>query len=653
MFDVRGKSRSVSHLTSHVSPSGGIGTCVRFRAPQVRRVPAREPRQDLAGSSAKRCPVQLRGAWGTSFGSQRQSGNAARWLTVAGPLQSDSPTPGYRTCLSLPPSHLASVMIALARKYRPRRFADLLVQDHVATALRGAVARGRVGHGYLLTGPRGTGKTTAARILAMALNCERRDPANPTGEPCGACSSCERVWSGSANLDVVEIDAASNRGVDDARDLRERAMYAASQEGGHKVYIVDEAHMLTREAWNALLKILEEPPPRVVFVFATTEPQKIASTAAPVLSRLQRFDFRRIGPSAIRARLREVLDREKLAAEDDALILIARYADGGMRDALSVLDQCLSFGEGPITAAAVREVLGLIGDERYAAVLRLVAGKDTGAVFPLVDELVNAGADLAEFMTGTAELLRALLMVQTGAAPEGLTEVMRAAIEEVREVLLPADTVRMLAMLSDAEAAIRRSASARLVVETLLLRWTLMDRVVEIEQMLKGSPEPSAISPQSPAVQPSSRPAVQPSNRPAVEPSKQGLTLETLRSAWPDILTVAGERSRLLGQSLAATTPVAAAGSEIRLSARADQGMLIEGVRRQIGVVEELLSARFLEPVKVRLVVEDRPDEAPAGPPKRMTSEVLRAERLERIRRMDPALDTAANELDLEIVDEG
>ena len=546
-------------------------------------------------------------------------------------------------------------MIALARKYRPRRFADLLVQDHVATALRGAVARGRVGHGYLLTGPRGTGKTTAARILAMALNCERRDPVNPTGEPCGECPGCERVWSGSANLDVVEIDAASNRGVDDARDLRERAMYAASQEGGHKVYIVDEAHMLTREAWNALLKILEEPPPRVVFVFATTEPQKIASTAAPVLSRLQRFDFRRIGPSAIRARLREVLEREKLAAEDDALTLIARYADGGMRDALSVLDQCLSFGEGPITAGAVREVLGLIGDERYAAVLRLVAGKDTGAVFPLVDELVNAGADLAEFMTGTAELLRALLMVQTGAAPEGLTEVMRAAIEEVREVLLPGDTVRMLAMLSEAEAAIRRSASARLVVETLLLRWTVMDRVVEIEAMLKGdvtltlseakekrrSPAPSA-APRPQGDKP------QPSN-----PSPQSLSLEALRSAWPEILTAAGDRSRLLGQALGVTTPVAAAGGEVRLAARADEGMLLEGVRRQIGAVEELLSARFLEPVKVRLVIEDRPEDAPAGPPKRMTSEVLRAERLERIRRMDPALDTAANELDLEIVDEG
>src|ERR671918_342667 len=255
-------------------------------------------------------------------------------------------------------------MIALARKYRPKRFSDLIVQDHVAAALRGAVALGRVAHGYLFAGPRGVGKTTAARILAMALNC----PKQSAGEPCGKCDSCTRIWTGSANLDVVELDAASNRGVDDARDLRERAMYAASTEAGSKVYIVDEAHMLTREAWNALLKILEEPPPRVVFVFATTEPHKIAQTAAPILSRCQRFDFRRIGPQAIAARLREVIE-----ADDDALHLIARSADGGMRDGLSLLDQVLSFGQGTVTAARVREILGLIPDDVYGEMLRLVA----------------------------------------------------------------------------------------------------------------------------------------------------------------------------------------------------------------------------------------------------------------------------------------
>ncbi len=358
-------------------------------------------------------------------------------------------------------------MIALARKYRPKQFADLIVQDHVAAALRGAVAQGRVAHGYLFAGPRGVGKTTAARILAMALNCEQRSPA---GEPCGVCDSCSRIWTGAANLDVVELDAASNRGVDDARDLRERAMYAASTETRSKVYIVDEAHMLTREAWNALLKILEEPPPRVVFVFATTEPQKIANAAAPILSRLQRFDFRRIGPHAIIDRLRQVVEQEKLRVADDALHLIARSANGGMRDALSLLDQVLSFGEGPVTAARVRDVLGLVPDELYGEMLRAIVEHDAGAMFPLVERLLEAGADLGEFVNGAGETLRALLLVGVGGQPEGMTEGLLAVIRKYAPQLPPADVVRLLTILSESEERISRSANTRLLVEVLLLR---------------------------------------------------------------------------------------------------------------------------------------------------------------------------------------
>jgi DNA polymerase III subunit gamma/tau len=544
--------------------------------------------------------------------------------------------------------------IALARRYRPKRFADLLVQDHVAAVLRGAVARGRVGHGYLLTGPRGVGKTTAARILAMALNCPNRDAA---GDPCGECENCVRVWSGSANLDVVEIDAASNRGVDDARDLRERAMYAASREGHHKVYIVDEAHMLTREAWNALLKVLEEPPPGVVFVFATTEPQKIAAAAAPVLSRLQRFDFRRIGPGAIRDRLRQVLEAEGIAADDDALTLIARHADGGMRDALSVLDQCLSFGEGAVTAARVREVLGLVGDELYAEVLALVAERRPEGVFPLVERLIDAGADVAEFMGGAGETLRALLMVQLGHEPEGLTEAMRLALQSYRDRLEPGDVLRMLRLLAESEGAIRRSANPRLIVETLLLRWTMLDRMVDLAQVLgEGSrgesaertPRPAPAAPGAPA--PPTAPAARSApgdSPPAAIPAQ----LEAIRASWPDLVREVRERSRFLGEALSHTTPAALDLPWLTVVLAEPNSLFAEALQAQAQVVEEALSQSIGEAIRLR-VTEAAPAGGAAPAPRRKLSEAsIKADRLKDFRARDPSLDTAADALDLEIVD--
>jgi DNA polymerase-3 subunit gamma/tau len=494
----------------------------------------------------------------------------------------------------------------------------------------------------------------------MALNCPQRES---SGDPCGECENCVRIWNGSANLDVVEIDAASNRGVDDARDLRERAMYAASQQGHHKVYIVDEAHMLTREAWNALLKILEEPPPGVVFVFATTEPQKIAATAAPVISRLQRFDFRRIGPTAIRDRLRQVLTAENISADDDALTLIARHADGGMRDALSVLDQCLSFGEGAITAERVREVLGLVDDELYAEVLQLIVERRPAAVFPLIDRLMDAGVDLAEFMSGAAEMLRGLLMLQVGAQPEEVTEALRGTLETYQSQLEPGDVLRMLRLLADNETGIRRSANPRLVVETLLLRWAMLDRIVDLQEVLAGgklvSGEAGKPARDSNAVQPKGSAATKgdsvPSGSSAAPPARlpaSPLTpsLEAVRASWPAVVAAMRASNRWLGEALAASEPAALELPWLTVTMIEPNPLFAERLQEEAVKVEEVLSRSLGQPARFR-VASNQPGDSSQTKPRRISDSSLKAERLREFRAKDPALDTAADALDLEIVD--
>jgi len=494
--------------------------------------------------------------------------------------------------------------LALARKYRPKRFADVAVQSHVSNTLRGAIARGRVAHGYLLCGPRGVGKTTLARVLAMALNCENK---RDDGEPCGECISCQRIWSGSSSLDVVEIDAASNRGVDDARDLRERAMYAPSGDDRYKVYIVDEAHMLTREAWNALLKILEEPPPRVIFVFATTEPQKIAQTAAPVLSRLQRFDLKRIGLADITRRLSTVLDNEGVKASDDALSMIARAADGSMRDALSLTDQVISIGEGAVTAERVREALGLVPEDEFLAIVDIIAGHRAGEVFGAVNKLADAGVDFGVFLSGFADILRAQLTVVLNGKAEGVSATAAAALRERRDLFTAGDLLRMLSAVNALEPTFRKSSQQQLLIEMLLVRMALLDRTVALEDLLKGLGG-EATQGAAKAEAPSASVRTQPAQASVARTAQRLAT----KPGYPPQL----DAPNALPPSVASkpSTP------------SANEGQLRE----------------------MKHAMETTAQDSNRS---RMTPEALKEERIGMLRQKDPALGAAIDELDLELLD--
>jgi DNA polymerase-3 subunit gamma/tau len=540
--------------------------------------------------------------------------------------------------------------LALARKYRPRQFADVAVQSHVANTLRNAILTDRVAHAYLFCGPRGTGKTTLARVLAMALNCERR---REDREPCGECPSCQRVWGGGASLDVVEIDAASNRGIDDARDLRERAMYAPSGEDRYKVYIIDEAHMLTREAWNALLKILEEPPPRVVFVFATTEPQKIQQTAAPVLSRVQRFDLRRIGPADVKVRLATVLAAEGISAEDDALGMLARAADGSMRDALSLTDQVLSLGEGAITGQRVRDALGLVPEDEHLALLDLIIERRAGDVFATVQRLADHGVDFLVLLNEFAEVLRAQLAVVLGGRLPDVSDRLAEALPARASHFVAGDLLRMLSLIVETEPQLKRSGQQQLLFETLLVRCALLDRTVQIEELLRGGGSaPRAPTRAAPSVARDSAPPLRAApvahvaDASPTVPTRQALEINRVVEHWESIVDgIVRDGRALLGAALGHATPTAvtAAGTVTLL---VDADAQAELIVQQEAAILAALRKRF-DPV-TRLSVQAAVADAT---PRRLNERAVKADRMAMLRKQSPLLDAAVEALDLELLD--
>ena len=431
---------------------------------------------------------------------------------------------------------------ALYRKFRPATFEEVKGQDHIVTTLKNQIQAGRIGHAYLFCGTRGTGKTTVAKILAKAVNCEH--PLD--GSPCNECSSCQAIQAG-ISTNVIEIDAASNNGVDNIREIREEVSYRPTQ-GRYKVYIIDEVHMLSTGAFNALLKTLEEPPEYVIFILATTEVNKIPVT---ILSRCQRYDFKRITIDTIAGRLMELMQKEGVEAEERAVRYVAKAADGSMRDALSLLDQCIAFYLGEsLTYDKVLNVLGTVDTEVFSQLLRRVIVQDAAGSIRILEELVVKGKEMGQFVNDFTWYMRNLMLVSSSDHLEDVLDVSTENLKQLREesTMIDSDTLmRYIRIFSELSGQIRYSAQKRILVEIALIRLcrpqmeTSLDSVLDRIRVLEEKAEQGVWN---------AAPAQPGGTRAAEAEEAEEQAPPVIQKAAPeDLRRIRGEWRRIIGQT--------------------------------------------------------------------------------------------------------
>ena len=498
-----------------------------------------------------------------------------------------------------------------ARKWRPQTFDDIVEQQHVTRTLRNAIQLGRVAHAYLFSGTRGVGKTTMARLLAKALNCEL----GPTVQPCNACQSCREIIQGSY-LDIIEIDGASNRGIDEIRDLREQLRYLPSG-GRYKIYIIDEVHMLTKEAFNALLKTLEEPPPHVVFVFATTELEKIPLT---IVSRCQCFEFKRVSLAGISAQLSAIAESEGIAISPGSLAHIAHAAEGSMRDGQSLLDQVIAFCGTEVKDDEVRQILGQVGIEPLAVCLDALFKQDAERALRTVNQLQMEGYETSGIMKALLEGLRHLIVLKTVAEPQSLIPLSEsdfAALRQVADTVTTEEIYGHFHTLSAAEISLRHAGSPMLVLEMALVRMACIGRVQSLQSVLDYLEQHGDAPPPTPAPYPvvSTETYTSPEHETTVAESPADPGTET---APPD----EGDYWRRLRERVAQKRPrlqgslekgVVVSSSETRLAIGIREGDVF--IASQLGDPENLAAIREIGQElfgpDFQIVVESLPDEEP------------------------------------------